>query len=174
VSFSSGIEYYFSDISFLAQLGFEVVSSENLSENYPFFDAGFSYKSSAFDIFYKERFRKSKGWDLESAADIYFFAFNLRLEYFKLSLTESDLTFYRSFRGYPGMTVKEGAVIGLGFKKRFGMLAAYPFIDANFFDSSWHYSYGFGLSVKKFSLEYAVPKGIPPSEGRIYFRFAGK
>jgi outer membrane protein insertion porin family len=174
VSFSSGMEYFFSDISFLLQLGYEVISSENLSENYPFLDVGFTYKSKAFDIFYKERFRKNKGWDLESVADIYFFVFVLRLEYFKLSLVESDLTFYRSFRGYPGMTVKEGAVVGLELKKKFGLLTAYPFVDANFFESRWQYSYGFGLGLKKFSLEYAVPKGIPPSEGRIYFKFAAK
>ena len=174
VSFSSGIEYFLSDISFLLQLGFEVISSELLSENYPFLDAGFSYKSKAFNIFYKERFRKVKGWDMESAANIYFFAFVLRLEYFKLSLTDSDLTFYRSFRGYPGMTVKEGAVVGLELKKRFGLLTAYPFVDANFFDDEWQYSYGLGLGLKKFTLEYAVPRGIPPTEGRIYFKFDAK
>ncbi len=174
VSISSGVEYFFSDISFLVQLGFEIISSQSLSENYPFLDAGFSYNSKPFYIFYKERFRKDKGWDLETRADIYFFAFVLKLEYFKLSLTESDLTFYRSFRGYPGMAVKEGAVVGLEWKKKFGLLTAYPFVDANFFESKWHYSYGFGLSIKKFTLEYAVPKGIPPSEGRIYFKFDAK
>ena len=171
VSFSSGAEYFFSDASFLLHAGFEVISRQNMSETYPFLDAGFSYKSKPFDIFYKERFRKGKGWDLETSADIYLLALVLKLEYFKLSFEESDLFFYRSFRGYPGMIVTEGAVIGLEFRKRFGVLTAYPFVDANFFQDKWQYSYGFGLSIKRFSVEYAVPKGISLDEGRIYFRF---
>ncbi len=171
VSFASGAEYFYSDASFLVRLGFEIVSSQSMSETYPFLDAGFSYKSNAFDIFYKERFRKSGGWDLETLANIYFFACVLKLEYFKLSFSDNDLTFYKSFRGYPGVTVKEGAVAGIEFKKDFGLITVYPFVDANFFQDEWRYSYGLGLSIKRFSLEYAVPKGIPPSEGRIYFRF---
>lgn len=171
VSFSSGAEYFYSDASFLLQLGFEIISGQNISETYPFLDAGFSYNSKPFDIFYKERFRKGKGWDLETKAYIYFFALVLKLEYFKLSFEESNLIFYRSFRGYPGMIVKEGGVVGLEFRKGIGVLTAYPFVDANFFLGEWKYSYGFGLSIKRFSVEYSVPKGIPTSEGRIYFRF---
>jgi outer membrane protein assembly factor BamA len=174
VSFASGMEYFYRDASFLVQLGFEIISSQNMSETYPFLDAGFSYKSKPFDVFYKERFRKGKGWDLKTLAYIYFFAFVLKLEYFKLSFNENNLTFYRSFRGYPGMTVKEGAVVGFELKREIGLLTAYPFIDANFFKNEWHYSYGFGLRIRRFSLEYAVPKGIAPSDGRIYFRFDGK
>jgi outer membrane protein assembly factor BamA len=174
VSLSSGLEYFYHDASFLLQLGFEIISSQNMSETYPFWDAGFSYDSKTFDIFYKERFRKGKGWDMETLANIYFFSLVIKLEYFKLSFKESDLTFYRSFRGYPGMAVKEGAVVGLEFKNRFGLLTVYPFVDANFFLDKWQYSYGLGLSIKRFSLEYAVPKGVSPSEGRIYFRFEGK
>lgn len=174
VSFASGVEYFVSDASFLLQAGFEVFSSQDMSESYPFLDAGFSYKSKPFDIFYKERFRKGRGWDLETLANVYFFVFVLRLEYFKLSIGENNLTFYKSFRGYPGMTVNEGAVVGLELRKKFGLLTAYPFVDANFFQNQWQYSYGFGLNIKKFSLEYAVPKGISLSEGRIYFRFDAK
>ncbi len=171
VSVASGMEYFYSDASFLLRLGFEIISSQNISEIYPFLDAGFSYNSEPFDIFYKERFRKGKGWDLETSANIYFFACVLKLEYFKLSFNDNNLTFYKSFRGYPGVTVKEGAVAGIELKKNFGLITAYPFVDANFFQDDWKYSYGFGLSIKRFSLEYAVPKGIPPSEGRIYFKF---
>jgi outer membrane translocation and assembly module TamA len=171
VSFASGLEYFYSDASFLMRLGLEIISSQDTSEIYPFLDAGFSFKSNAFDIFYRERFRKGRGWDLETQADIYFFAFVLKLEYFKLSLNDNKLTFYKSFRGYPGVTVKEGAVVGIEFKKNLGLITAYPFVDANFFQDDWKYSYGFGLRIKRFSLEYAVPKGISPSEGRIYFRF---
>jgi hypothetical protein len=174
VSFSSGLEYFYYDASFLLQLGVEIISSQNLSETYPFLDAGFSYDSKAFDIFYKERFRRGKGWDLETLANIYFLLFVLKLEYFKLSLTESNLTFYRSFRGYPGMVVKEGAVVGLEFRNRVGVLSVYPFVDANFFHREWQYSYGLGLRIKQFALEYAVPEGISLDEGRIYFRFAAK
>jgi outer membrane protein assembly factor BamA len=174
VSFSSGGEYFFSDASFLLQAGFEIISSQDTSETYPFLDAGFSYNSSPLDLFYKERFRKGKGWDLETSADIYFFALVLKLDYFKLSFKESNLILYRSFRGYPGMVVKEGGVVGLEFRSRFGVLTAYPFVDANFFLNEWKYSYGFGLSIKRFCLEYAVPKGVSLDEGRIYFRFDGK
>ncbi len=173
ISFSSGLEYFYHDASFLSQLGLEIISSQSLSESYPFLDVGFSYNSKPFDIFYKERFRKGKGWDLETLANIYFFFFVLKLEYFKLSFDEGDLTFFRSFRGYPGIVVKEGAIVGLEFRSKFGILTAYPFVDANFFYNRWQYSYGFGLNIKKFTLEYAVPKDISPSEGRIYFRFNG-
>ncbi len=171
VSFSSGCEYFYSNASFLMRFGFEIISSQNMSETYPFLDAGFSYNSKPLDLFYKERFRKGKGWDLETLANIYFFALVLRLEYFKLSFEENNLTLYKSFRGYPGMVVKEGAVVGLEFRSRFGVLTAYPFVDANFFQNEWQYSYGLGLSIKRFSVEYAVPKGISPTEGRIYFKF---
>ncbi len=174
VSFSSGLEYFYHDASFLLQLGFEIISGQNISETYPFLDAGFSYNSKPFDLFYKERFRKGKGWDLETTANIYFFALVLKLEYFKLSFKESNLSFYKSFRGYPGMVVKEGGVVGLELRRGFGVLTAYPFVDANFFLDEWQYSYGFGLSIKRFSLEYAVPKGVSPTEGRIYFRFDAK
>ena len=174
VSFSSGGEYFYSDASFLLQAGVEIISSQTMSETYPFLDAGFSYNSKPFDIFYKERFRKGKGWDMETSADIYFFALVLKLEYFKLSFEEGNLTLYRSFRGYPGMIVKEGAVVGLEFRKRFGVLTAYPFVDANFFQNEWQYSYGFGSSIKRFCLEYAIPEGVSPSDGRIYFRFDAK
>ncbi len=171
VSFYSGVEYIYYDASFLLGLGFEIFSARDNSETYPFLDAGFTYDSKLFDIFYKEKFRKGKGWDLKSLANIYFLPFVLRLEYFKLSFIEGNLAFYKLFRGYPGMLIKEGAVVGLEFRKMFGPLTAYPFMDANYFNNKWQYSYGFGLNIRRFSLEYAVPEGVSPSEGRIYFRF---
>jgi outer membrane protein assembly factor BamA len=173
-SFSSGVEYFYNDASFLSRLGFEIFSGQDSSETYPFLDVGFSYNSNTFDIFYKERFRKGKGWDLKTSVGIYFLPLVIKLEYFKLSFLEGNLIFYKSFRGYPGMIIKEGAVVGLELRKGFGPLTVYPFVDANYFNNKWQYSYGFGLSIKRFSLEYAVPKGIPPSEGRIYFRFDAK
>lgn len=170
-SFSPGAEYLYNDASFLLRLGLEIFSAQDSSETYPFFDVGFSYNSNTFDIFYKERFRKGKGWDLKTSADIYFLPLVIKLEYFKLSFIEGNLILYKSFRGYPGMIIKEGAIVGLELRKAFGPLTVYPFTDANFFLNKWQYSYGFGLNIKHFSLEYAVPKGLSPSEGRIYFRF---
>ncbi len=174
ISFSSGMEYFYGDASFLIQFGMEVISSQNSSYSYPFSDAGFSYNSELFDIFYKERFRKGRGWDLQTSADFYFFFFLIKLEYFKLSFDEGDLTFFKSFRGFPGITVKEGAIVGLEYRNKLGILTIYPFIDANFFEDIWQYSYGFGFNIGKFSLEYAVPWRISPSDGRIYFRFNEK
>jgi len=173
ISFSSGLEYLYHDASFLSQFGIELISSSDTSESYPFLDAGFSYDSRAFDIYYRERFRKGKGWDLETSAAISFYFLLLKLEYFKLSFDEGYLTYFKSFRGYPGLVVKEGAIVGFEFRSKFGILTAYPFVDVNFFYNRWQYSYGFGLNIKKFTLEYAVPKDISPSEGRIYFRFNG-
>jgi len=108
---------------------------------------------------------------LKTTAGIYFLPLVLKLEYFKLSFIEGNLIYYKSFRGYPGIIIKEGGVAGLELRKAFGPLTAYPFVDANYFNNKWQYSYGFGLNIKKFTLEYAVPKGVSPSEGRIYFRF---
>jgi hypothetical protein len=174
VSFASGFEYFYGDASFLIQFGIEFISSENSSYSYPFSDVGFSFNSEFFDIFYKEKFRKGRGWDLQTSADFYFFFFHIKLEYFKLSFDGGDLTFFKSFRGFPGITVKEGAIVGLEYRNKLGIITIYPFIDANFFNDIWQYSYGFGLNIKKFTLEYAIPKGISPSEGRIYFRFNEK
>lgn len=174
ISFSSGLEYLYRDFVFSGKFGIEFMSSEEISESYPFVDVGFSYYTETIDFSYRERFRKGRGLDLDASADIYLFFLLFKLNYFKISFEESSLTYFRSFRGYPGMTVKEGGVVGLEFRNKIGFLTAYPFVDANFFEDRWQYSYGFGLSIKKFSLEYAVPKGISPSEGRIYFRFDGK
>jgi hypothetical protein len=174
ISFSSGIEYFYSDISFLGLMGMEVISRQNSSNSYPFLDVGFSYNSRPFDIFYRERFRKGEKWDLETSLDFYFFFFILRLEYFKTSLEESDLAFFKFFRGYPGIIIKEGAIIGLEYINKLGFLTVYPFIDANFFGDRWQYSYGLGFNLGKISLEYAIPWNISPSEGRIYFRFNKK
>jgi hypothetical protein len=174
ISFSSGVEYFYSDISFLGLLGMEVISRQNSSNSYPFLDVGFSYNSRPFDILYRERFRKGEKWDLETSLDFYFFFFILRLEYFKTSLEESDLKFFKFFRGYPGIIVKEGAIVGLEYRNKLGLLTVYPFIDANFFEERWQYSYGLGFNVGKISLEYAIPWSISPSEGRIYFKFNKK
>jgi len=174
ISFSSGLEYLYSDAIFSGKFGMEFMSSEEISESYPFADVGFSYYAGIIDFDYRERFRKGRGWDLDASADIYLFFLLFKLNYFKISFEESSLTYFKSFRGYPGKTVKEGGVVGLELRNEIGFLTAYPFVDANFFEDRWQYSYGFGLSIKKFSLEYAVPKGISPSEGRIYFRFDGK
>lgn len=170
-SFSSGAEYIHNNASFSSGLGFEIFSAQDSSETYPFLDVGFSYNSGTFDISYKEKFRKGKGWDLKTTAGIYFLPLVLKLEYFKLSFIEGNLIYYKSFRGYPGIIIKEGGVVGFEFRKEIGPLTAYPFVDANYFNNKWQYSYGFGLNIKKFTLEYAVPKGVSPSEGRIYFRF---
>lgn len=171
ISFSSGLDYPYSYAVFSGKFGMEFLSSQEISESYPFFDVGFLYFSGPINFIYRERFRKGKGWDLNASADIYLFFLLLKLNYFKISVEESSLTYFKTFRGYPGITVKEGGVVGLELRKKIGFLIAYPFLDANFFEDRWHYSYGFGLNIKKFSLEYAVPKGISPSEGRIYFRF---
>jgi outer membrane protein assembly factor BamA len=174
ISFSSGLEYFYGDASFLIQFGMEVISSQNSSYSYPFADVGFSYNSELFDILYKERFRKGRGWDLQTSADFYFYFFLIRLEYFKLSFNEGDLIFFKSFRGFPGIAVNEGAIVGFEFRNKLGILTVYPFVDANFFEDVWQYSYGFGFNIGKFSLEYAVPWKVSPSEGRIYFRFKEK
>jgi len=170
-SFSAGAEYLHDNTSFLLHLGLEIFSAQHISETYPFLDVGFSYNSKLVDISNRERFRKGKEWDLETAAFIYILPFVLRLEYFKLSYVDGNLNYFKSFRGYPGMIIKEGAVVGLELRKTFGVLTAYPFVDVNYFNDKWQYSYGFGLNIRRFSLEYAVPEGVSPSEGRIYFRF---
>ncbi len=171
ISFSTGFEFFYHEVSFFSKFGMELISSVSMSESYPFLVTGFSYKSSFFNIYFTEKFRRSRGWDLETSADFLIFFTLLKLEYFKLSQEQGNLTRFKSFRGYPGIAVKEGAVVGLEFRSKLGLLTIYPFVDANFFYEDWQYSYGLGLKIKKFTLEYAVPKGIPPSEGRIYFRF---
>jgi hypothetical protein len=171
ISFSSGLEYPYSYVVFSGKVGMEFLSTQEISESYPFFDVGLSYFSGPINFIYKERFRKGKGWDLDASSDIYLFLLLFKLNYFKISVEESSLTHFKSFRGYPGITVKEGGVVGLELRNEIGFFTAYPFLDANFFEDSWHYSYGFGLNIKKFTLEYAVPKGISPSEGRVYFKF---
>lgn len=171
ISFSTGFEFFYNEASFFSMFGMELISSVSISESYPFLVTGFSYKSSFFNIYFKEKFRRSRGWDLETSADFSIFFALLKLEYFKLSYDQGNLTLFKSFRGYPGIAVKEGAVVGLEFRSKLGLLTIYPFVDANFFYEDWQYSYGLGMKIRKFTLEFAVPKGISPSEGRVYFRF---
>jgi outer membrane protein assembly factor BamA len=171
VSFSSGLEYLYYDVIFSGKIGMEFLSSEEIGESYPFIGVGFLYDSESFDISYRERFRKGNGWDLDASADIYFFFLLLKLNYFKIAFETETLTHFKSFRGYPGMIVREGGIVGIELRKEMGLLTVYPFVDANFFENRWQFSYGFGLGIKKFSLEYAVPEGTPFPEGRIYFKF---
>ncbi|MEO0293171.1 MAG: POTRA domain-containing protein [candidate division WOR-3 bacterium] len=171
ISFEGGIQYPYREVSFLIQSGVELVSTKDTSYSFLFGETNISYNSKLFYTYYRERFRKSGGWDLEILSDFYFLSFILRFKYFKVCLLEGIHTYFGSFRGYPGMPLKEGAVIGLEYINKLGRIAFYPFIDANFFEERWQYSYGFGIKIRKFSLEYGVPFEAPFSDGRVYFKF---
>lgn len=171
-SLSPGIVYSHRDVSFFLLPGMEYFSRfQEESESYPFFETKFSYITDPFKFFYRERFRRGRGWDLETSGDFSFLLFNLEIEYFSLSLTNTELIFFKSFRGYPGMKIKKGARLGLELNFRFGKLSIYPLFDASWIKNNLLYSYGFGFNVGKVSFEYAIPWELSPMKGRVYITF---
>ncbi len=171
-SISTGIIYsmrYFS-LSIIPGIENYARSLEG-STSYPFLQMSFLYKVNPIEFFYRNKWRRKRGWVMEVSSILSFLYFNVEFEYFILSSEQRELLFFKNIRGYPGMAASEGLRIGVELVGRLGEMTLYPLMDASWVKNKWIYSYGIGIKVNKISIEYAIPFEESPVNGRVYISF---
>lgn len=173
-SISTGIYYPISDLSISFSSGIEnysKIGEKNVV--YPFIDLQLLYKSNPFNLFYRNKWNRERGWILEVSSAVLIYNFNMFGEYFILSSNNEELMFFKPIRGYPGVISSEGLKLGIEFFVIFDRLMIYPLLEAYWVEDLWQYSYGLGIKVNKVSLEYAIPFSDSPINGRVYITFYG-
>jgi len=174
-SILTGIKYHIQSISLSILPGMEnYAQSGEGSVSYSFLETGFFYEANNFKLFYRQRWKKGRGWNMEISSMVTLWKFDITGEYFTISSSsseETELLFFRHCRGYSGITASRGMRIGVELKEQLGKLTLYPLFDTSWIEDNWLYSYGLGVKVNKISIEFAVPKNESPLKGRVYIIF---
>jgi hypothetical protein len=173
-SISAGIFYPIRDFSLSFYSGIENYSK--MGERnvvYPFIDLKFLYNANPFNLSYRNKWNRERGWIMEISSKVLIYNFNIYGEYFVLSSNNEELIFFKPIRGYPGIISSEGLKFGIELFAIFDKLMIYPLLEAYWVKDLWQYSYGLGIKVNRVSLEYAIPFSDSPINGLVYITFYG-
>lgn len=173
-SISTGVIYSFRDFLISFAPGVEnYAKSGKGGISYPFIETSFFYEANPFRLFYRNKWKRGKGWILEISSMASLYYLNIYSEYFISSSNGDELLFYKPIRGYPGVIASKGLKFGIELLGKFDQLIIYPLLETSWIEDFWQYSYGIGIKVNKVSMEYAIPFDESPINGRVYITFHG-